>query len=206
MRHPDRASPRIHRLGRYPGSLLLAPSSPDGSPEPSPGNTFTEFRIPEHHVPSDSGPSPQQPPDQPVPPPDAHDGTVPSAAGLSAITRSLTWHQRAALRVLARTPCRIRQHENGSLHVDTQTSTHIAITTWRALERKGLAHRDLAAHPASAIGQRLALTPLGLSVLNHLTGRAFPPSTTRLWPPSPPRHFTAHPSAQHAGPPSARRR
>ncbi|MEE1765271.1 hypothetical protein [Streptomyces sp. SP18BB07] len=129
-----------------------------------------------------------------------------SAHELPAPTRSLTWHQRAALRVLARTPSRIRQRENGSLYVDTQTSTHIAITTWRALERKGLAHRDHAAHPASALGQRLALTPLGLRVLNHVTGLAFPPSATRLWPPAPPQHFTAHPTVQHTSPPSARRR
>ncbi|ULR48493.1 hypothetical protein [Streptomyces deccanensis] len=128
------------------------------------------------------------------------------ASGLSALARSLTWHQRAALRVLARTPSWIRQRGSGSLHADTQTSTHIAITTRRALERKGLAHRDHAAHPASALGQRLALTPLGLSVLNHVTGRTFPPSATRLWPPAPPRHITAHPTDQTPSPPRARRR
>ncbi|MFF9040547.1 hypothetical protein ACF090_34355 [Streptomyces sp. NPDC014892] len=129
-----------------------------------------------------------------------------SAHELSALTRSLTWHQRAALRVLACTPSRIRQRENGSLYVDTQTSTHIAITTWQALDRKGLAHRDHAAHPASALGQRLALTPLGLSILNHVTELAFPPSANQLWPPAPPQHFTAHPTVQHTSPPIARRR
>ncbi|MDF3292391.1 hypothetical protein [Streptomyces silvisoli] len=110
--------------------------------------------------------------------------------------RGLTWHQRAALRVLARTPSRIRQRDNGSLYVDTQTSSHIAITTWRALERKGLVHRDRDAHPASAIGQRLAPTPLGLSVLNHLSGVTFPPSATQLWPPNPPKHFTTAPATR----------
>ena len=118
----------------------------------------------------------------------------------------MTWQQRAALRVLARTPSRVRQRNNGSTYVDTQTSSHIAITTWHALERKGLAHRDHTAHPASLLGQRLALTHKGLAVLNHLAQTSFPSSATRLWPPAPPRHFTAHPSAQDGGAPSARRR
>lgn len=77
--------------------------------------------------------------------------------------------------------------------MDTQTSSHIAITTWRALERKSLAHRDRDAHPASAIGQRLAPTPLGLTVLAHLSGVTFPPAATQLWPPDPPKHFTTAP-------------
>ncbi|MCL6737718.1 MULTISPECIES: hypothetical protein [Streptomyces] len=93
------------------------------------------------------------------------------------------------------TPSRIRQRENGSLYMDTHASTRVAITTWRALERKGLAHRDLDAHPASAIGQRLAATPLGLTVLKHLSGVAFPPAATQLWPPDPPRHFITAPAA-----------
>ncbi|NJQ03315.1 hypothetical protein [Streptomyces zingiberis] len=90
--------------------------------------------------------------------------------------------------------------------MDTQTSSHIAITTWHALERKGLAYRDAAAHPASLIGQRLALTHKGLAVLNHLAQATFPASVTHLWPPAPPRHFTAHPTAQDSSAPSARRR
>ncbi|MEU9396947.1 hypothetical protein AB0D86_44025 [Streptomyces sp. NPDC048324] len=129
-----------------------------------------------------------------------------SATELSAIARRMTWQQRAALRVLARTPSRVRQRSNGSPYVDTQTSTHIAITTWHALERKGLAYRDHTAHPASLIGQRLALTPKGLAVLNHLAQATFPSSATQLWPPAPPRHFTAHPTAQHGSAPSAHRR
>ncbi|MEU1477080.1 hypothetical protein [Streptomyces sp. NPDC005760] len=128
-----------------------------------------------------------------------------SAAELSAIARRMTWQQRAALRVLARTPSRVRQRNNGSQYVDTQTSSHIAITTWHALERKGLAYRDHTAHPASLIGQRLALTPKGLAVLNHLAQATFPSSATRLWPPAPPRHFTAHPSAHDARAPHSRR-
>ncbi|WP_416986166.1 hypothetical protein, partial [Streptomyces sp. T028] len=87
-----------------------------------------------------------------------------------------------------------------------QTSSHIAITTWHALERKGLAYRDTAAHPASLIGQRLALTHKGLAVLNHLAQATFPSSATRLWPPAPPRHFTAHPSPYGARAPHSRRR
>ncbi|MFF4361560.1 hypothetical protein [Streptomyces sp. NPDC001604] len=79
--------------------------------------------------------------------------------------------------------------------MDTQTSAHIAIATWHALERKGLAHRDRAAHPASAIGQRLAPTPLGLTVLAHFSGVTFPPSAVQLWPPDPPKHFTTAPAA-----------
>lgn len=128
------------------------------------------------------------------------------ASELSAIVRRLSWQQRAALRVLARTPSRVRQRNNGSQYVDTQTSSHIAITTWHALERKGLAYRDHTAHPASLIGQRLALTDKGLAVLNHLAEATFPASATQLWPPAPPRHFTAHPTAQHGSAPSTRRR
>ncbi|PIM71295.1 hypothetical protein CTU88_14340 [Streptomyces sp. JV178] len=90
--------------------------------------------------------------------------------------------------------------------MDTQTSSHIAITTWHALECKGLAYRDHTAHPASLIGQRLALTHRGLAVHNHLSPATFPASTTRLWPPAPPGHFTAPPTAQGASAPSARRR
>ncbi|MET9832786.1 hypothetical protein ABZ078_26580 [Streptomyces sp. NPDC006385] len=129
-----------------------------------------------------------------------------STSQLSALARPLTWQQRAALRVLARTPSRIRQRDNGSLYVDTHSSTHIAITTWRALERKGLAHRDHAAHPASLIGQRLALTRKGLAVLNHLARATFPSSATQLWPPAPPPQYTSLPSAQGARPPHAPRR
>ncbi|MFF3332745.1 hypothetical protein ACFYWX_24815 [Streptomyces sp. NPDC002888] len=121
-----------------------------------------------------------------------------STSELSAIARLLTWQQRAALRVLSRTPSRVRQRDNGSQYVDTQTSSHIAITTWNALERKGLAYRDDTAHPASLIGQRLALTVKGLAVLNHLSQATFPSSATQLWPPAPPRHFTSAPSALHA--------
>ncbi|MDL2075717.1 hypothetical protein QNN03_04625 [Streptomyces sp. GXMU-J15] len=128
------------------------------------------------------------------PTPDSPALPEPSSAERSAIRRSLTWQQRAALRVLARTPSRIRQRATGTLYVDTQTSAHIAIATWHALERKGLAHRDLAAHPASAIGQRLALTPLGVSVLNDISGLTFPPSRAQLWPPDPPSHFTCAPT------------
>ncbi|GAA3500721.1 hypothetical protein GCM10019016_078280 [Streptomyces prasinosporus] len=79
--------------------------------------------------------------------------------------------------------------------MDTQTSSHIAFTTWHALERKGLAYRDHTAHPASLLGQRLALTGKGLAVLNHLSRASFPPSATQLWPPAPPRHYTSAPSA-----------
>ncbi|MFD5128947.1 hypothetical protein [Streptomyces olindensis] len=118
----------------------------------------------------------------------------------------MTWQQRAALRVLARTPSRVRQRNSGSHFVDTQTSSHIAITTWNALERKGLVYRDRAADPASLIGQRLALTHKGLVVLNHLSQATFPSSATQLWPPAPPPHFTAHPSAPDALAPRARRR
>ncbi|NUS85363.1 MAG: hypothetical protein HOY75_22205 [Streptomyces sp.] len=121
-----------------------------------------------------------------------------STPELLAIARRLTWQQRAALRVLARTPSRVRQRDNGSQYVDTQTSSHIAITTWNALERKGLAYRDDIAHPASLIGQRLALTGKGLAVLNHLSQATFPSSATQLWPPAPRRRFTSAPSAQHA--------
>ncbi|MDX2872708.1 hypothetical protein [Streptomyces ipomoeae] len=128
------------------------------------------------------------------------------ASELSAIVRRLSWQQRAALRVLARTPSRVRMRSNGSPYVDTQTSSHIAITTWNALERKGLAYRDHTAHPASLIGQRLALTYKGLAVLNHLAQATFPSSATQLWPPAPPRNFTAHPTTQHGSAPGARRR
>lgn len=128
------------------------------------------------------------------------------ASELSAIARRMTWHQRAALRVLARTPSRIRLRSNGTHYVDTQSSSHIAITTWHALERKGLAYRDHTAHPASLIGQRLALTPKGLAVLNRLAQATFPSSATQLWPPAPPRHFTAHPTARLGSTPSTRRR
>ncbi|MFI6808140.1 hypothetical protein ACIBO6_24520 [Streptomyces luteogriseus] len=115
---------------------------------------------------------------------------------LSDIARRLTWQQRAALRVLARTPSRVRQRNNGSRYVDTQTSSHIAITTWNALERKSLAYRDDTAHAASPIGQRLALTGKGLAVLNHLSQATFSSSATQLWPPAPPRHFTSAPHAR----------
>ncbi|MER6531647.1 hypothetical protein [Streptomyces sp. NPDC001508] len=98
--------------------------------------------------------------------------------------------------MLARTPSRIRQRGNGSLYVDTQTSAQIALTTWRALERKGLAHRDQDAHPASVIGQRLAPTLLGLAVLRHISRVAFPPSAAQLWPPTPPAHFIKVPASQ----------
>ncbi|WP_218969620.1 hypothetical protein, partial [Streptomyces sp. JV178] len=53
------------------------------------------------------------------------------ASELSAIVRRLSWQQRAALRILARTPSRVRLRSNGSPYVDTQTSSHIAITTCR---------------------------------------------------------------------------
>lgn len=125
---------------------------------------------------------------------------------LSAIARRLTWQQRAALRVLARTPSRVRQRSSGSHFVDTQTSSHIAMSTWNALERKGLAYRDRTADPASVIGQRLALTHKGLAVLNHLSRATYPSSATQLWPPAPPPHFTARPSAPDARAPRARRR
>lgn len=129
-----------------------------------------------------------------------------STSELSSIVRRLTWQQRAALRVFARTPSRVRQRSNGSHYVDTQTSTHIAITTWRALERKGLAYRDHTAHPASVMGQRLALTRKGLAVLNSLTHATYPSTATELWPPAPPPRFTSPPSVQEAGAPRARRR
>jgi hypothetical protein len=90
--------------------------------------------------------------------------------------------------------------------VDTQTSSHIAITTWNALERKGLAYRDRTADPASVIGQRLALTHKGLAVLNHLSRATYPSSATQLWPPAPPPHFTTRPSAADVRAPRARRR
>ncbi|MFF0201945.1 hypothetical protein [Streptomyces sp. NPDC005017] len=129
-----------------------------------------------------------------------------SASELSAIARRLSWQQGAALRVLARTPSRVRQRSNGSHYVDTQTSTHIAIATWHALERKGLAYRDHAAHPASVMGQRLALTRRGLAVLNHLAGRAYSSTATELWPPSPPAQFTSHPGVPEVRAPRSRRR
>ncbi|NGO45122.1 hypothetical protein [Streptomyces ureilyticus] len=129
-----------------------------------------------------------------------------STSELSAIVRRLTWQQRAALRVLARTPSRVRQRSNSSHHVDTQTSSHIAITTWHALERKGLAYRDHTAHPASLMGQRLALTRKGLAVLNHISPVTYPSTTTQLRPPAPPPHFTSHPSPRQAQAPHARRR
>ncbi|WP_449342311.1 hypothetical protein, partial [Streptomyces aurantiogriseus] len=128
-----------------------------------------------------------------------------STPELSSIRR-LTWQQRAALRVLARTPSRVRQRSNGSHFVDTQTSSHIAITTWHALERKGLAYRDHTAHPASLMGQRLALTPKGLAVLNHLARATYPSTATELWPPAPPAHFTSPPSVPEVRGPRARRR
>ncbi|MFI5795884.1 hypothetical protein [Streptomyces sp. NPDC051677] len=129
-----------------------------------------------------------------------------SAAELSAIARRMTWQQRAALRVLARTPSRVRQRTNGSPYVDTQTSSHIAITTWHILERKGLAYRDHTAHPTSLLSQRLALTHKGLAVLNYHAQATYPSSATRLWPPTPPRQFTSHPTAQDGSTPSASRR
>ncbi|MGW0744097.1 hypothetical protein ACWD3I_29805 [Streptomyces sp. NPDC002817] len=87
--------------------------------------------------------------------------------------------------------------------MDTHTSAHIAITTWRALERKRLVHRDHQALPGSPLGQRLALTDLGLAVLNHFHPNSFPASATELWPPSPPAHLTAlpGPSRTPAAPP-----
>ncbi|MGW0710504.1 hypothetical protein ACWD4G_31880 [Streptomyces sp. NPDC002643] len=112
----------------------------------------------------------------------------------------MTWHQRAALRVIARTPSRLRHRTGNTPYIDTHTSTKIAITTWRALEGKRLVHRDHDAHPSSPIGQRLALTPLGLAVLNHFHRLTFPVSATRLWPPAPPAHLTTLPTA----PPPAR--
>lgn len=147
------------------------------------------------HIPDDlPSASPPQPHTGHAPTLDSPASSEPSTTKGSAIRRSLTWQQRAALRVLARTPSRIRQRGTGPLYVDTQTSAHIAIATWHALERKGLAHRDLAAHPASAIGQRLALTPLGVSVLNEISGLTFPPSRAQLWPPDPPSRFTCAPA------------
>ncbi|MGW2051628.1 hypothetical protein ACWCPF_41815 [Streptomyces sp. NPDC001858] len=125
---------------------------------------------------------------------------------LSSIARRLTWQLRAALRVVALTPSRVRQRSNGSHHVDTQSSTHIALTTWHALERKGLAYRDHTAHPASVVGQRLALTFEGLAVLNHLTGRAYSSTATELRPPAPPPHFTSRPSIPAPRAPRARLR
>ncbi|MGC5041295.1 hypothetical protein ACPXCS_38070 [Streptomyces sp. DT190] len=139
------------------------------------------------------------PPSGPVEPP----FSIPE---LSAIARRLTWQQRAALRVLARMPSRVRQRSNGSHFGDTQTSSHIAITTWNALERKGLAYRDRTADPAYVISQRVALTHKGLAVLNHLSRATYPSSATQLWPAAPPLHLTARPSAPNARAPRARRR
>lgn len=117
-----------------------------------------------------------------------------SGSELSVLARRLTWQQRAALRVIARTPSRVRQRDDGRFCVDTQSSSRIAIATWLALERKGLAYRDAIAHPASLVGQRLALTPKGLAVLNHVSNVIFPSSATRLWPRALPPQFTARPA------------
>jgi hypothetical protein len=137
-------------------------------------------------------PSPPPPQRALVLPPDLHEPAL-DKAELARIAGRLSWQQHAGLSVLARCPCRIRQRADGRLSVDTHSSSPLPIRTWQALERKGLAHRDHAAHPASALGQRLALGPRGLAVLNHLPGKVFPLSTTRLWPPAPPAHLTAAP-------------
>ncbi|MFJ9900699.1 hypothetical protein ACIQPR_45985 [Streptomyces sp. NPDC091280] len=135
------------------------------------------------------------------PPPPDHSLALPSELDeallekdeLARVAGRLSWQQRAGLSVLARCPCRIRQRADGRLYVDTHSSSLLPIRTWQALERKGLVHRDHAAHPASALGQRLALTPRGLAVLSYRPGKVFPLSATRLWPPAPPAHLTAAP-------------
>jgi hypothetical protein len=183
--HEGATEQHVTATPAVPSTAQQAAPTPAAPPGPRPASNLQ----------SDTDTSPRHPQDRRAPLPDGQSSPDPSAAELSAITRGLTWQQRAALRVLARTPSRIRQRETGSLYVDTQTSSHIPITTWRALERKDLAHRDQGAHPASAIGQRLALTPLGLTVLNHLSSVTFPPSATQLWPPDPPQHFTTAPAS-----------